>query len=71
MIEIRNCFAGELQWDMESGLPVTSKEKAGGHGYGLANIRRVAEKYSGEIVIDLEEGEFCLSVLLMLDSEEP
>lgn len=67
MVEIRNSFTGSLQWDAESGLPVTTKEQADGHGYGLANIRRVAEKYSGEIAIDLEEGEFCLSVLLMLE----
>ena len=67
MIEINNSFTGNLQWNIESGLPITSKTKAGGHGYGLANIRRVAEKYSGDIAIDLRDGMFCLSILLMME----
>lgn len=66
MIEIRNSFVGNLQWDAERGLPVTSKEKADGHGYGLMNIRRVAGKYAGDIDIVLKDGEFRLSVMLML-----
>ncbi len=66
MIEVCNSFDGELQRDTESGLPVTSKEKADGHGYGLLNIRRVARKYSGDIAIDVKDGEFCLSVMLMM-----
>lgn len=67
MIEIRNSFSGNLQWDRQSGLPVTSRKKADGHGYGLANIRRVAEKYFGDIDIALEDGEFRLSVMLMTE----
>lgn len=87
MIEVGNSFAGELQWDVHSGLPATSKGQPGDrqehgqeqvkrcgrahgygqapddsqiHGYGLANIRRIARKYSGDIAIDLRDGEFCL-----------
>lgn len=73
MIEISNSFMGDLQWDTETGLPVTSKEKPDGHGYsqthgyGLANIRRVAEKYAGDIDIVQKDGEFCLTVMLMLE----
>lgn len=67
MIEIRNSFTGALRWDTETGLPVTSKEKAGGHGYGLCNIQRIARKYSGDIDIALEGGEFCLTVMLILE----
>ena len=66
MIEVRNRFMGELHWDTESGLPVTSKKKTAGHGYGLSNIRKVAEKYSGDIEIEVKDGEFCLSILLMV-----
>ncbi len=68
MIEIRNSFAGELQWDMENELPVTTKRKTEGHGYGLANIRRVARKYSGDLAIDIKDGEFCISIMLMMES---
>lgn len=69
MIEISNSFAGNLQWDEERELPVTSKEKTEGHGYGLSNIRMVARKYSGDIAIDLKENEFCLSVMLMMECD--
>lgn len=67
MIEISNSFTGDLQWDEERGLPVTSKEKKEGHGYGLANIRMVAKKYSGDIAIDLKDEEFRLSIMLMME----
>lgn len=67
MIEVSNSFARALQWDPESGLPVTSKRRADGHGYGLSNIRRVARKYAGDIAIDIKDGKFCLSVMLMME----
>lgn len=67
IIEIRNSFTGCLQWDAESGFPITSKEKAQGHGYGLPNIRRVAGNYSGDIDITLKDGEFCLCIMLMIN----
>ena len=67
MMEISNSFIGTLQWDEERGLPVTSKEKTEGHGYGLSNIRMVARKYSGDIAIDLKDSEFRLSIMLMME----
>ena len=67
IMEICNSFTGSLQWDAESGLPVTAKEKAEGHGYGLSNIRRMAGKYAGDIDIALKDGEFCLCIMLMLE----
>lgn len=72
MIEVRNSFAGTLQWDTGSGLPATSKKKDGSgyesvHGYGLLNIRRVAQKYYGDIDIALKDGEFRLTILLMME----
>lgn len=67
MIEISNSFRGSLKWDEERELPVTSKEKTEGHGYGLSNIRMVARKYSGDIAIDLKDNEFRLSVMLMME----
>ena len=73
MIEISNSFTGQLQWDKESRLPLTSKENAASHGYGqthgygLSNIRMVARKYSGDIAIDLKDNEFRLSIMLMME----
>lgn len=48
------------------GLPVTTK-KDGGHGFGLVNIRKVAQRYYGDIDIRQKEGEFVLCVMLMLE----
>jgi len=67
MIEVANSYTGNLQQDPESGLPVTSKRRADGHGYGLSNIRRVAHKYAGDIAVDIKDGKFCLSVMLMME----
>lgn len=73
MIEICNSFTGDLQWDPENELPITTKRKPEAHGYGqvhgygLANIRRVARKYSGDIAIDVKDGEFRISIMLMMD----
>lgn len=67
MIEISNSFAGNLQWDRESGLPITSKEKTDGHGYGLNNIRKIAGKYFGDIDFTVKNEEFILSIMLMME----
>lgn len=52
IIEVANSYAGELEIDA-SGLPYTSKSGEG-HGFGLANIRRAARKYYGDIEIGKE-----------------
>jgi len=67
MIEISNSFAGNLQWDIESGLPITSKENTNSHGYGLNNIRKIAGKYFGDIDFTVKNEEFILSIMLMMD----
>ena len=65
MIEIRNSMTGSRAVDEESGLPRTTKEGEG-HGFGLSNIRKVAQKYYGDIAIEQKDGEFVLAVMLML-----
>lgn len=64
MMEFENSFSGKLVWDKGSGLPRTTKSDRQGHGFGLANIRRVAQKYRGEIEIETN-GE-CLKLSVML-----
>ena len=54
IIEIANDYAGELVTDPQSGLPLSAKSGMG-HGFGLANIRRVAQKYLGDIEIGKEK----------------
>lgn len=65
MLEIRNSFGSPLQWNAETGLPATSKAEKDGHGYGLSNIRAIARKYSGDMEIICQNGEFRLIVMLM------
>ena len=67
-IEAANDFAGGLVWDETRELPVTSKPDAVMHGMGLANIRRCAQKYKGEMDIQVAEEngrkKFLLTVML-------
>ena len=65
MIEIENSMAGKRKIDAESGLPITTKEGVD-HGFGLRNIRKVAQKYYGDVAVEQEEGVFRLAVMLMV-----
>ena len=67
MLEITNCISRNVQIDIETGLPETSKKDKLNHGYGLINIRKVAQKYYGDIDIIQKEREFTLMVMLMID----
>lgn len=67
MIEIVNDYTGQLQIDEQSGLPVSTKTGEG-HGVGLENIRRAAQKYLGGMEIGKEkrEGRECCVLRVML-----
>ncbi len=66
MIEVRNNFAGILIVDEESGLPESTKGGAE-NGFGLVNIRKVAQKYFGDIDIEQKGEEFILSVMFVVE----
>lgn len=65
MIEIRNSMTGTRIMDEGSGLPITTKTD-GMHGFGLSNIRKVAQKYYGDIHIEQDGKEFVLTAMLIL-----
>ena len=66
MIKVENSFSGTIRFDGEDGLPESTKQDGGSHGFGLANIRRVAQKYCGDVDI-MQEGEVVhLNVMLIL-----
>ena len=52
----------------EDGIPDTTKPEPG-HGYGLKNIRSIAQKYKGDLEVRQEEAEedlfFVLNIMLM------
>lgn len=66
VMEIANSYTGELQAEGESGLLRSSKKDTKSHGFGLVNIRRMAQKYFGDIDITYDETCFVLNILLML-----
>ncbi len=66
MIEVSNTLLQKIVLEEESGLPETTKGTGGEHGYGLANVKRVAARYFGGIDIVQSKTEFQLTVMLML-----
>ena len=67
MLEVRNCISKGVEINKETGLPETTKKDKGSHGFGLANIRKVAQKYYGDIDISQDENSFTLTVMLMVE----
>jgi len=67
MLEVRNCISQCVEIDNETSLPETTKKDKRSHGFGLANIRKVAQKYYGDIDISQDENSFTLTVMLMLE----
>jgi len=67
MLEVSNCISKKVEIDNETGLPETTKSDKTSHGFGLTNIRKVAQKYYGDIDIRQEEKSFTLTVMLIED----
>jgi len=67
-IEIENIFDGQVTFDKDTGLPVTSKTDKHLHGIGMSNIQKCARKYMGDVDIEIKnKGErqmFCLTVMM-------
>ena len=68
MIEVKNSTCRKVEIDIETGLPETTKEDKNSHGFGLANIRKVAQKYYGDIDIWQDENSFTLTVMMITNS---
>ncbi len=66
LVQVENSFLGKLELD-KNGLPETTKEDKKTHGFGLKNIKAVAEKYYGTVSLEQKEGMVRLSVMMVLD----
>lgn len=65
LIHVRNSFEGEVIFDEETNLPLSTKEKdISLHGIGLSNVKREVEKYMGDVDIKVKKKEFSVAVLL-------
>ena len=67
MLEFANSISKSVKIDDETGLPETTKKDKSNHGFGLANIRKVAQKYYGDIDIIQDDNSFKLTVMLMIE----
>ena len=62
-----NNYAGEVH--VADGMPVSTKRDAN-HGFGIANIRHVAEEHGGQVTFSASNGRFTLNVLVPLPYPE-
>ena len=67
MLEVSNCIKKRVEVDEDTGLPESTKNDKSNHGFGLANIRKVAQKYYGDIDISQDDNSFTLMVMLMTE----
>lgn len=61
-IEVVNTFAGNVNKDGERFI----SHKGQGHGFGLFNVKKITEKYSGYMMTEHESNRFKVVVLLYL-----
>lgn len=65
LVHVKNSFEGEVAFDDETNLPLSTKEKdVSLHGIGLSNVKRAVEKYMGDVDIKVKKNEFNVTVLL-------
>ena len=53
----------------KDGLPATTKEDAGFHGYGLRNLKQAVERYQGTVFWEPAPQTFRLKILLSIPPE--
>ena len=72
-LEVENDFSGTLRQKQGSDLPDTDKSNTELHGLGLTNIRRCAQKYRGDLDIEIITSptgqRFCLTVMLATEKQ--
>lgn len=61
MLSIKNDYNGEIE--VKGDRYVTSKENSDYHGYGLTNVKKSVDKYSGYMNIEAEE-HFIVNIFL-------
>lgn len=67
VITVTNPLKGQLTF--EDGIPQTTKEQNGYHGFGVPGMRNTVRRYGGELTANVESGCFVLKILLPLESK--
>ena len=60
-VHAENYFSGKLSYS--GGVPRTTKNDGGLHGYGIKSIRMLVDKYGGNTKIDTKEDRFLLDLM--------
>lgn len=61
-VHAENYFSGQLNY--QKGEISTTKTDSALHGYGLKSIRMIVEKYDGNLLINVKDGNrFCLEIM--------
>ncbi len=66
MIQVKNSCNRLLRISDESGLVETSKQDRDKHGFGLKNMRRIAEKYYGTTQLEQEDGTAVFTAMMVI-----
>lgn len=61
-VEVDNYYSGNIRLGSD-GMPITSKEDNGFHGYGLKSVEAIVARYDGDLKISLSEEIFSISIL--------
>lgn len=67
-ILVENRYEGDLV--LKDGYPVTSKEDARYHGFGVRSMEKTAEKYGGSFRLGTDDGWFRVSILLPIPQDK-
>lgn len=67
-MEINNGFKGERARN-EEGDFLTNKREKKYHGIGLKSVKGIVKKYDGQMTIYAQKSEFCIKVLIYMDSQ--
>ena len=62
IINITNPVEREVRF--QNGMPMSTKEKNGCHGFGTKSIRHTVEKYNGHVSFAVENGCFVVKILV-------
>lgn len=65
-IGVENSRFGPIKYDVETGLPLSTKEDQTVHGYGLKAVQAIARKYQSELLLEFPEGLFSASTALQM-----
>ena len=66
VLEIENSFSPEKIRKDKYGNFLTTKKDSESHGIGLKSVKRIVEKYHGDMSINIKETHFCVKLMLYI-----